>query len=229
MKSVSQSEIVAYTIDYLPRVRNCAAFEAYSTLTKRGKTPMQRDMHGLAVTAASDAAVRAFDHALLGYIGYRADLADRLEGGAGRGSGFGLAHCLKGYLTMLGYNRAALVGAREAAEHARRLTARATSREQAHVAAREVWVAGHPDRAVAIWDSILTEHPQDVLAFRLAHFVNFWRGRPGPDVGIGAGGGAAMERNAARVGGAARLPLLRAGRMRQLHRRRGRRPSGDRP
>jgi tetratricopeptide (TPR) repeat protein len=31
---------------------------------------------------------------------------------------------------------------------------------------------------VAVWDQILDEHPLDILAFRLAHFVNFWLGRP---------------------------------------------------
>ena len=139
---------------------------------------MYRDLHGLAVTAASDAAVRAFDHAMLGYFGYRADVAERLKAVLSEDPGFGLAHCLKGYLIMLGYNRAALTGAWAAAEDARRLTAQATRREQVHVAALEAWVAGHPDRAVAIWDGILAEHPRDVLAFRLAHFVNFWRGRP---------------------------------------------------
>ena len=29
-----------------------------------------------------------------------------------------------------------------------------------------------------MWDQILLNHPRDVLAFRLAHFVNFWLGRP---------------------------------------------------
>jgi hypothetical protein len=32
---------------------------------------MHRDAHGLEVTAASATAVQAFDHALMGYIGYR--------------------------------------------------------------------------------------------------------------------------------------------------------------
>jgi len=29
-----------------------------------------------------------------------------------------------------------------------------------------------------LWESILRTHPHDVVAFRLAHFVNFWLGRP---------------------------------------------------
>ena len=42
----------------------------------------------------------------------------------------------------------------------------------------DAWVEGELDRAVAVWESILRDHPRDVLAFRLAHFVNFWLGRP---------------------------------------------------
>jgi hypothetical protein len=40
---------------------------------------MHRDAHGLEVTAASATAVQAFDHALMGYIGYRADMPQRIE------------------------------------------------------------------------------------------------------------------------------------------------------
>jgi hypothetical protein len=54
----------------------------------------------------------------------------------------------------------------------------ATPREQAHLAALQAWIANEPDRAAAIWQQILDEHPRDVVAFRLAHFVNFWLGQP---------------------------------------------------
>lgn len=138
---------------------------------------MQQDMLGLALTT-SDSAARAFDYAVLGYVGSRADLADRVKAVLSEDPGFGLAHCLRGYLAMLGFNRAGLEAARTEAAEAHRLTAGATGREQAHAAALQTWTEGHPDRAAAVWDEILAEHPRDLLAFRLAHFVNFWRGRP---------------------------------------------------
>lgn len=139
---------------------------------------MLRDAHGLDVTAASAAAVQAFDHALMGYIGYRADTPQRLAAMFAADPEFGLAHCLKGYFAMLSYKQAALPMAEEAAANAVRLSERATSRERAHVAALQFWINGEPDRAAAVWEQILGEHPRDVLAFRLAHFVNFWLGRP---------------------------------------------------
>ena len=47
-----------------------------------------------------------------------------------------------------------------------------------HAGALDAWADGKPDRAVEIWEQILAEYPHDLLAFRLAHFVNFWLGRP---------------------------------------------------
>lgn len=139
---------------------------------------MFRDAHGLAVTAASAAAAQALDHALLGYVQYRADTPKRMEALLEADAEFGLAHCLKGYFAMLSYSQAAVPRAEAAASQAERLTAQATQRERAHVAALRHWIDGEPDRAVEVWEHILDNHPRDVLAFRLAHFVNFWLGRP---------------------------------------------------
>ena len=91
---------------------------------------------------------------------------------------FGLAHCLKGYFAMLAYKQAAVPIAEAAAVDAQRFTERATPRERAHVAALRHWIDGAPDRAVDVWEQILGDHPRDIMAFRLAHFVNFWLGRP---------------------------------------------------
>ena len=65
------------------------------------------------------------------------------------------------------------------AAHARP-RAGATRAGRAHIAALEAWSSGDIDRAIGVWEGILSEHPHDVLAFRLAHFNNFWLGRPGP-------------------------------------------------
>ena len=92
-----------------------------------------------------------------------------------------------------------------------------------------IWIDGEPDRAAAIWEQILGEHPRDVLAFRLAHFVNFWLGRP--DVMLASVLGVERHWSAGLPGYGAdpRLSLLRPRGMRQLHRGGGRGPRGDRP
>jgi tetratricopeptide (TPR) repeat protein len=139
---------------------------------------MHRDIHGLPISTASSRAASAFDRAILGYLKYRADLPGRMTEVFAADAEFGLAHCLKGYFAMLSYKQANVPMAIDAMQAARSLTANATSRERAHVAALDAWIAGDLDRALGAWEQILSEHPLDVLAFRLAHFNNFWLGRP---------------------------------------------------
>ena len=137
---------------------------------------MLKDCRGLALTAVSEQAVARFDHAIEGYLGYRADVAARMEALLQADSAFGLAHCLRGYLTLMSFRADTLPAARAALADARRCPG--TPREQAHATALGHWIDGDPERAVAVWDQILAEHRHDILAFRLAHFVNFWLGRP---------------------------------------------------
>ncbi len=140
---------------------------------------MFKDCRGLALTTESALAVAAFDHAIDGFVGYRADMAVRLDRLLATDPAFGMAHCLKGYLLMMAFRADVLPAAQMASTDACRSTANATARERAHAAALEAWVLGDPDRAVAMWNQILQDHPHDILAFKLAHFVDFWFGRPG--------------------------------------------------
>lgn len=139
---------------------------------------MFKDAHGLLTTAASAQAVHAYDYALIGYLSYRADTPQRLAAVFEADAEFGMAHCLKGYFAMLSYKQSAVPIAEAAAADAQRFMHNATPREQAHLAALRHWIDGGPDRATAVWEAIVREHPHDILAFRLAHFVNFWLGRP---------------------------------------------------
>ena len=139
---------------------------------------MLQDIRGLEISAASAAAVEAYDHAIDGYLTYRADIPRRMEAIFAADPDMGMGHCLKGYFAMLSYKAAALPMAREASQTAWQQIATGNRREHLHAGALEAWVDGNPDRATQIWDQILRDWPQDILAFRLAHFVNFWLGRP---------------------------------------------------
>jgi len=139
---------------------------------------MRHDALGLTLTTQSADAARAFDHAVAGYLSYRADGMQRLAALLQADPEFGLAHVLKGYFAMLAYKQAAVPMAEQAATDAARHLARATPREQAHLAALQAWIGHEPEHAAAIWEQILHDHSRDVVAFRLAHFVNFWLGRP---------------------------------------------------
>jgi tetratricopeptide (TPR) repeat protein len=138
---------------------------------------MPHDLHGLPITTSPEAAT-AFDRTVVAYLKYKFDAPEHLKRTLAADPEFALAHCLRGYFTMLSYNQASVPRAVEAARLARAHSAKATARERAHVDALEAWIAGDLDRMVAVWEEILAEHPTDVLALRLAHFNNFWLGRP---------------------------------------------------
>src|SRR5947199_1053664 len=139
---------------------------------------MQHDIHGLPISTSAEGAA-AFDRVLVGYLKYRADAGQRLGDALAADGEFSLAHCLKGYFAMLSYKQGNIAIGQNAAQNAGQFGAKATAREQAHVAALDAWIAGDLDRTLGIWEQILADHPHDVLAFRLAHFNNFWLGRPG--------------------------------------------------
>lgn len=137
-----------------------------------------QDLHGLPLSTTSSATTRAFDHAVHGYLAYRADAPLRVRELLTTDPDFLFGHLLKGYFSMLAFNLASVPAARDALETARRLSPGTTRREQAHVAALAHWVAGDVDATLQTWEQILDEHPRDVVAFRLHHFLAFWYGRP---------------------------------------------------
>jgi len=138
---------------------------------------MAHDLHGLPISTSPEAGA-AFDKTVSAYLKYRFDTPEHLKRTLTADPEFALAHCLRGYFTMLSYNQASVPRAVEAARNARAHSAHATARERAHVDALEAWIAGDLDRMIAVWEEILAGHPTDVLALRLAHFNNFWLGRP---------------------------------------------------
>ena len=139
---------------------------------------MHLDARGLPVSIASAEAAAAYDYLVTGYLTYRADTPARLNALLEADPDFALGHCMQGYFAMLGFKRAIVPLAVQAARSAESLAAGATPRERSHIAALTAWADGELDRAIATWESILRTHPHDVVAFRLAHFVNFWLGRP---------------------------------------------------
>ena len=173
---------------------------------------MQHDSHGLEISTDSDAAARAFDHTVAGYIGYRADTGQRLPAPLlAADPQFALAHCSPRYLMMLTYKQAKrFVCGGIVAGSAALVRQRDAAREQAHIAALAAWIDGEPDRASALWQQILATHPRDVLAFRLAYFTDFLAGPAGPHAHRGTCGRASLERRTAALRDAARLPPSQA-------------------
>src|SRR5512143_2950957 len=139
---------------------------------------MHFDARGLPISTASAKAAATYDHLVTGYLTQRADTPARLTALLEADPDFALAHCMQGYFAMLAFKQASAATAVASARTAQSLAADATTRERSHIAALTAWAEGELDRAIALWESILRVHPHDAVAFRLAHFVNFWLGRP---------------------------------------------------
>ena len=139
---------------------------------------MQIDVRGLPLSISGAKAAAAFDHLVAGYLTYRADTPIRLTALLEADPDCALAHCMQGYFAMLAFKEAVVPVAVQAARNAQSLAASVTPREHSHIAALTAWAEGDLDRAIASWESVLRTHPHDIVAFRLAHFVNFWLGRP---------------------------------------------------
>jgi hypothetical protein len=139
---------------------------------------MHADVRGLPLSTASAKSAAAYDFVVTGYLTQRADTPARLTALLESDPDFALAHCMRGYFAMMAYKQASVSTALEAARTAQSLAAGATPRERSHVDALVAWADDDVDSAIASWESILRAHPLDVVAFRLAHFANFWLGRP---------------------------------------------------
>jgi tetratricopeptide (TPR) repeat protein len=157
-----------------------------------------KDLHGLPLSTSAEETARAFNHAVAGYLAYRADTPVRLQQLLAADPQFGFAHVLKGFFLMLGFNAALVPVARDALAMAERLLRGATGRERGHAAALGRWIEGDLDATLRSWEQILDEHPLDVLALRLHHHLAFWLGRP--DL-MAARADAAMARWSAELGG----------------------------
>jgi tetratricopeptide (TPR) repeat protein len=137
---------------------------------------MHTDQWGLPVTAAGDAAVTAFDATISTFLAFGRDTGDRLKDTFKADPDMPMAHCLKGYFLHLLGTAAMLPRAGQALASAEAGAGSATPRERAHVAALGAWCAGDMTAAVKAWKAILADHPLDVLALKLAHYVDFYLG-----------------------------------------------------
>lgn len=136
---------------------------------------MPRDAQGNEATFASDAAAAAFDATVAAFLKYRLDTPVHLKAALKLDAEAPMLHALKAGFSMLAYNTGFVPAARASVATARGL--RPNPREALHLDALEAWADGGQDRAIAIWERLITQHPRDIVAFRFHHFSAFWMGR----------------------------------------------------
>ena len=139
---------------------------------------MQHDTRGLAQTAASAEAMRAFDATVEAYLGFRLATGDRLKETLTLDPAMPLAHVLKGCFLLLFAKRGLAQRAEKALGDAKAAGAEAglTPREAQHLAALETWLSGDMAAAAECYDAILLNHPHDIVALKLAQYLHFYLG-----------------------------------------------------
>ena len=137
---------------------------------------MYYDKRGLAFTASSQEAVDAFDASVDEFLASGRDAGRLLKRVGEVDPDMVMGQCLRGYFYRLPAlaHFAALSDA--ALAKAESLAAGATDRERKHVLALGAWCAGDIRRMNAIWETILVDHPHDILALRIAHTMHFFLG-----------------------------------------------------
>ncbi len=137
---------------------------------------MHRNEAGLTFSAASEAAVAAFDRTIGAYLHFSRDTGACLKETLKIDPGMMMAHVLKGCFFQLMGLPSLLPKAREALAAADKLAGGASAREHLHLAALRAWSDGNFPAAVAAWEAVLLEWPRDILALKLANYLHFYLG-----------------------------------------------------
>lgn len=139
---------------------------------------MHTDRRGIPLTAASAEAARCYDAVIDGYLAFSRDTGARLKEALTADPAMPLALCTRGYFFKLFCTPAFDARAAQSLKAAQDAAAQggATAREREHIAALAAWCAGEFEAALAHLEAILLDHPRDILAHKIAHYLYFYLG-----------------------------------------------------
>jgi len=143
------------------------------------------DLRGLALSAASSAAVERFDAIIDDVYYYRLGVQDRLDALLQEFPEFVLAHVLKGYSLMTEGTLDVYPKAQAQLLQAEALPA--NPRERLHLEALRAWIAQDLSARAAAWEQILVQWPLDLLALRQYTGTLFWTGDKRHQAEVSAG------------------------------------------
>lgn len=135
---------------------------------------MLKDQHGQTVSGATPTALALYERAVGQFNCYSGNPLETAEAAIAAAPGFAMAHLLRAHLMLSGMEAAALSPAHDSLVAAR--AAAGTSREIGHVAAADAWLQGRFEAAALLFDRLLLDHPNDLVALQMAHLLDFYRG-----------------------------------------------------
>jgi len=148
------------------------------------------DRYGLSVTAASRAAVDAYDRGVRALLGFGADTIGAFQEALGHDPDFALA---RAGLAVSLYLDEKIPEGRAAMDAAVVAAPALPERERRHIEALALWVGGRGNEAADVIKAILVEHPRDVVLLQRLYFIHFWQGRSADMLDLTSSGVGAFE------------------------------------
>ena len=134
------------------------------------------DHRNLPLSTASPAARDLHERALWHLVSFYGDPLAAFDATIAADPGWGLARVIKAVflLTLTEPNKQPL--ARDLLAQAAPMMAGAPAHERGHFGAAQAALEGRWREACARWDTLLQDHPRDLLALTAAHLFDFYRG-----------------------------------------------------
>ena len=133
-----------------------------------------QDLYGNAVSSHSRPAVGAYDRGVRGLLGFSADIIDSFRAALAADPDFVLARAALAVALFLAEK---MTEARAEMQRASASAATLPPREQRHVEALALWVAGRANEAIPLIQACLAEHPRDMVLMQRLYYIYFWQGR----------------------------------------------------
>ncbi len=134
------------------------------------------DYRGVATTVSNADALDKFEQALAQLQSYHGDPVETVDEAIELDQNFVMAQCLRAHCGSAMADGEFSEHLRESLASAEKLSDIANERELKHIAALRSWLAGEFKESVDMLESILIDHPRDVLALQIAHLSDFYLG-----------------------------------------------------
>lgn len=139
-------------------------------------TTIQKDAHGLEMTAASTEAAQAYDDAISAFLLSSQAIPNTVKAMFAADPALPLGQVLAGNFNVLRGWRTMIPRAVSTHEGLASRRALLLPREQLHVDALGAWSQGNATLSLKLWEDILTKWPTDMLALKLAQYGHFYAG-----------------------------------------------------
>jgi tetratricopeptide (TPR) repeat protein len=139
---------------------------------------MADDARGLPVTAGGPDAVAHLDATVAAFARFGRDTGEHLKRALRSDPELVLGHCARGYfLKMFAMPRLEEKAMRSLEAAQASCTVRGASRrEMQHVRALAAWLTGDMSAAARRIEILLVDHPRDLLALKIGHYLHFYLG-----------------------------------------------------